>query len=175
MILTGLEILKEHSVGKIKISDFDESKITTNSYDLSLGNRYLRYTDEVIDVHKPANYEIIEFPESGLVLKPGDFILAETEECIGSDHYVPLIHGRSGTARAGLFAHITADLIDIGSYGKSTLQLYATLPIRIYRGMRIAQVTFWKPVGAISLYEGKYQGSDGPMPSFIYRDFEKEE
>ncbi|NUM60371.1 MAG: dCTP deaminase, partial [Bdellovibrionaceae bacterium] len=116
--------------------------------------------------------EIIEIPNDGLKLNKGEFILAETEEKIGSDFYVPLIHAKSGTARAGLFVHITADLIDIGSYGKSTLQLFATIPIIIYPGMKIAQVTFWQPQGEIELYQGKYQNSDGPMPSLIFLDNE---
>jgi hypothetical protein len=38
----------------------------------------------------------------------------------------PTNSGKSGTARMGLFVHVTADLIDIGSHGVTTFQLYAT-------------------------------------------------
>jgi dCTP deaminase len=62
-------------------------------------------------------------------------------------------------------------LIDIGSHGVTTFQLYATLPVRLYRGMLIAQVSFWVPDGEIKLYKGKYQGSEGPKPSLTYKDF----
>ena len=172
MILTGSEIGRQVSAGRIRIDPFDERQLTTNSYDLRLGNTYLRYTSPLIDVREKADYELAEIPTSGLHLERGAFVLAETFERIGSDHFVPLIHAKSGTARAGLFAHVTADLIDIGSFGKSTLQLYATLPVRVYPGMLIAQVTFWKPLGDIKLYDGKYQGSSGPMPSLTYRDYE---
>ena len=64
----------------------------------------------------------------------------------------------------------TADLIDIGSYGQITFQLYATLPVKIHAGMRIGQVTFWKPKGDILLYDGKYKNSEGPRPCEIYEE-----
>lgn len=171
MILTGPEIQAQVERGRIRIDPFDASQVTTNSYDLRLGDKYLRYTSPLIDVKRRADYETLEIPASGLHLPRGSFVLAETRERFGSDHFVPLIHAKSGTARCGLFAHVTADLIDIGSFGKSTLQLYATLPVTVYPGMLIAQVTFWKPLGEIALYEGKYQHSDGPMPSLTYLDY----
>ena len=171
MILTGKKITEEFKKGKIDISPFDKKRVTTNSYDLSLGRTIIRYTSDVIDPkHKPL-YEEITIPESGLVLNAGDFVLGHSEERIGSDFYVPLIHGKSGTARMGLFVHVTADLIDIGSHGVTTFQLYATLPVRLYPGMLIAQVTFWVPYGDIILYKGKYQNSTGPQASQTYKDF----
>lgn len=84
-----------------------------------------------------------------------------------------MIHAKSGIARLGLFVHITADLIDIGSIGNTTFQLYATKNIRIYSGMLIGQVSFWVPKGKIILYEGKYQNSIGPKASQIHKDFKK--
>ncbi|MFI8101245.1 dCTP deaminase [Streptomyces sp. NPDC101118] len=170
MILTGDEVARQVDRGRIVISPFDPARCTTNSYDLALGRRVLVYTDDVLDPRRPAAHEVREIPEEGLELAPGEFVLAETAETIGSDHYVPLIHAKSGTARMGLFVHVTADLIDIGFVGHSTLQLYATLPVRIRPGMLIAQVTFWQPVGAIRLYDGKYQLADGPQPSRTYLD-----
>ncbi|GAA1579129.1 MULTISPECIES: dCTP deaminase [Streptomyces] len=170
MILTGDEVRQQVDRGRIAISPFDPARCTTNSYDLALGRRVLVYTEEVLDPRRPAAHEIREIPEEGLELSPGEFVLAETAETIGSDHYVPMIHAKSGTARMGLFVHVTADLIDIGFVGQSTLQLYATLPVRIRPGMLIAQVTFWQPAGAIRLYDGKYQLADGPQPSRTYLD-----
>lgn len=171
MILTGKKIVEEVDSGKIEISPFYGNRVTTNSYDLSLGKTIIRYTCDVIDPKKESSYEEIIIPEEGLVLKAGDFILGHSNERIGSDFYVPLIHGKSGTARMGLFVHITADLIDIGSHGVSTFQLYATLPVRLYPNMIIAQVSFWVPFGDIVLYKGKYQNSSGPMPSLGYKDY----
>lgn len=171
MILTGLEILKQIKNKKIKIDPFDPARITTNSYDVRLGRKIIRYTSSVLDPKKEPRYKEETISDKGLIMNSGDFILAETAEKIGSDFFVPIVHAKSGTARMGLFVHVTADLIDIGSYGKLTLQMFATLPVKIYAGMLIAQVTFWVPKGKIVLYNGKYQHSDGPMISLTFKDF----
>jgi dCTP deaminase len=171
MILTGKKIIQEVNNSKIDIFPFDKKRITTNTYDLSLGNTIIRYKDNIIDPKCKPQYDEITIPEGGLILQAGDFILGHSKERIGSDFYVPIIHGKSGTARMGLFVHITADLIDIGSHGVTTFQLYATLPVRIYPGMLIAQVSFWVPFGDIVLYKGKYQNSTGPRPSLTYKDY----
>ncbi len=171
MILTGNKIQKEVGKNKIRINPFNLNRITTNSYDLRLGKNLIQYTSKTLDPKKKANFKKIVIFEKGYLMKPGTFLLGETTEKIGSNFYVPIIHAKSGIARMGLFVHVTANLIDIGSYGKSTLQLFSTLPIKLYPGMLIAQVSFWKPKGKIVLYNGKYQNSDGPRPSLAYKDF----
>jgi dCTP deaminase len=170
VILTGTEIQNQYELGRIEISPFRDRALTTNSYDLRLGCSLLAYTGAVLDPRANNPYETIVLDEGGWEMKPGDFLLGATMERIGSDHFVPIIHARSGTARLGLFVHVTADLIDIGSYGCSTLQLHATLPVRLYPGMPIAQVSFWVPSGEIRLYDGKYIRSRGPVPSLAYLD-----
>lgn len=170
MILTGPEIEKQVSLNQITIEPYVSSSVTTNSYDLTLSGQYIRYTSKVLDPKEEPQYEALQIPNDGLLLQKGDFILGASNEIIGSNHYVPLIHAKSGIARMGLFVHVTADLIDIGSHGNTTFQLYATLPIKIYKDMKIAQVTFWTPQGEIKLYDGKYQGSKGPQPSKVYKD-----
>jgi len=132
MILTGKKLIEEIKNKKIDIYPFDKKKVTTNSYDLMLGKTIVRYKSDIIDPKQETPYEEIVISEDGLVLQAGDFVLGHSVERIGSDFYVPLIHGKSGTARMGLFVHVTADLIDIGSHGVSTFQLYATLPVKIY-------------------------------------------
>jgi dCTP deaminase len=165
MILTGKKIIEEVKKNRIEISPFHEERITTNSYDLSLGDTIIKYTSKIIDPKLKPSYEEIKIPKNGLILKAGDFVLGHSNERIGSDFYVPIIHGKSGTARMGLFVHVTADLIDIGSHGNTTLQLFATLPVRLYPNMLIAQVSFWVPFGKKILYNGKYQNSKGPQVS----------
>jgi dCTP deaminase len=173
MILTGKKIIEEFKKGKIDISSFNIEKISTNSYDLSLGNTVIIYKSKIIDPKQKPLYKEMIIPKEGLVLQAGDFILGHSKEHIGSDFYVPIIHGKSGTARMGLFVHVTADLIDIGSHGVTTFQLYATLPVRLYPGMLIAQVSFWVPFEDIVLYKGKYQNSTGPQVSQMYKNFIK--
>ncbi|MFJ1706851.1 dCTP deaminase domain-containing protein [Kitasatospora sp. NPDC088346] len=170
MILTGPEIARQVEQGRITMDPFDPARCTTNSYDLALGHRLLVYLDDVLDPRLPSAHETREIPAAGYLLEAGDFVLAETAERLGSDHYVPLIHAKSGFARLGAFAHVTADLIDLGFHGRSTLQLYATLPVTIFPGMLVAQATFWVPYGEIELYTGKYQGADGPLPSRSHLD-----
>ena len=112
----------------------------------------------------------VPFPASGLVLRPDRVYLGATLEIMGSEHYVPIIRGKSSLGRLGLFINMTADLIDLGSINRWTLQLQAIQPLRIYPGMLIGQVTFWMPAGPQVLYQGKYQGSMEPRPSESYRD-----
>lgn len=164
MILTGPEIQQRVAAGDIRISPFDPAQVTTNSYDLRLGKKLVRYTADVLDALSDNAYEVIDIPEDGYVMQPGDFALAATLEEVGSDRFVPLLHGKSGMARKGLFAHITADLIDLGFIGHLTLQLYATLPVRIYPGMRIAQASFWVPKGDINItYKGRLPEGELPL------------
>ena len=154
MILTGEEIKKQVKKKNIIISPFDEKMITTNSCDLRLGDDYLVYTEKVLDPARENKYKIKKIPKNGLLLRQGDFILGHSLEDVGSKKFVPIIHAKSSIARLGLFVHVTADLIDIGSIGNITFQLYATLPIKIYPGMKIGQVSFWVTKGKIKLYEG---------------------
>ena len=108
--------------------------------------------------------------DAGFLLERDRIYLGHTLEVMGSDTFVPIIRGRSSTARLGLFIHVTSDLIDLGSRNQWTLQLHAVQPLRIYPGMRIGQVTFWAVQGERVMYKGKYQGSTGPWPSKAYLD-----
>jgi len=173
MILTGKEIEKQVKRGTIVIKPFNKKNITTNSYDLTLGGYYLVYTDKILDPARENKYKIKKIPQNGFLLRKGDFILGHSKEIIGSKKFVPLIHAKSGIARLGLFVHITADLIDIGSIGNTTFQLYATRDIKLYSGMLIGQVSFWVPKGKIIPYNGKYQNSIGPKASQIHKDFKE--
>ncbi|MFI6324805.1 dCTP deaminase [Nonomuraea sp. NPDC050556] len=171
MILTGLEITRQHREGRLTIDPFTPEQVNPNSYNFRLGSTLKTYVPEVLDVAKPNPAVEITIPEDGFVLRPDRIYLGHTVEVMGSDHYVPIIRARSSIARLGLFVHVTADLIDIGSHNQWTLQLHAVQPVRVYPGLLIGQVTFWQVHGKITLYEGKYQGSRGPRESEIHRDF----
>ncbi|GAA5084276.1 dCTP deaminase [Thermocatellispora tengchongensis] len=170
MILSGHEIRSRVEADEITVTPFNADHINPNSIDLTLGDTILRYCDPIIDPRVEPEVVEVKIPEDGLTLEPLSFCLGSSREIVGSTKYVPLVHAKSSTARAGLFVHVTADLIDIGSIGTITFQLFSTLALRVYPGMRIAQMTFWKPKGKITLYKGKYQGSIGPQKSKIYRD-----
>jgi dCTP deaminase len=170
MILTGSEIYKNVQNGKIIIDPFCTQQLNPNSYNFRLGKRIIAYENHILDPYKNNPTKEFVIPESGITLYPNTLYLGHTEEKMGSEHYVPIIRGRSSTGRLGLFVHITADLIDIGSINQWTLQMYAVQPITIYPGMLIGQVTFWQTTGDITLYKGKYQGSMGPVASLVHKD-----
>lgn len=172
MILTGPKIQEEVLSGKIILDPFDAIQINPNSYDVRLGRTLKVYKEHVLDTRIKNETEIITIPDEGMILYPHRLYLGHTIERFGSNDYVPIIRGKSSTGRLGLFIHITADLIDIGSIGTSTLMFHAVQPVRIIPRMRIAQVTFWRVYGDIILYEGKYQGSFEPHESQTYKDFE---
>ena len=170
MILSGPEIIRNVASSAITVTPFDPEMVNPNSIDLTLGTSILRYCDPIIDPR--VETQVIEetIPAEGMVLPPMSFCLGSSREVVGSTDFVPIVHAKSSTARAGLFVHVTADLIDIGSIGNVTFQLFSTLALRVYPGMRIAQMTFWQPLGEIRHYAGKYQGSNGPVKSMIFRD-----
>ena len=171
MILTGPEIIKQIEKGRIEITPFSPEQINPNSYNFRLGEGIKYYVNRILDPKIKQEVHEVRIGPEGLVLYPDKIYLGHTLEVMGSDYFVPMIKGRSSTARLGLFIHVTADIIDIGSHNQWTLQLHAVQPIRIYPKMLIGQVTFWKVFGEIELYHGKYQGSMGPCESQIYKDF----
>lgn len=151
MILTGLEIIKELKSEKIRIQPFSIEQINPNSYDFKLANVLQVYTNHVLDARGANPTREMLIPEEGLVLQPGRVYLGWTKERMGSDYYVPIIHGKSSIARLGLFIHVTADLIDIGLHDHWSLQLNPVHPVRVYPDMRIGHVTFSKVFGKIVL------------------------
>lgn len=171
MILTGHEIKNSVLDGKIIVDPFNLEQINPNSYNFRLGSKLKVYKNRALDSKSHNETSSIVIPKDGLILDPNILYLGHTEEKMGSNHFVPIIRGRSSTGRLGLFLNITADLIDIGSINQWTLQMHAVQPVKIYPGMIIGQVTFWYTSGEISLYKGKYQGSMGPIESKMYQDF----
>jgi dCTP deaminase len=171
MILTSETIHEEVLRERIIIEPYNRKYLNPNSYNFHLGDKLFIYTNDVIDPKIEQPIEQIEIPDSGFILSPGQLYLGHTQEVMGSDYYVPFIFGRSSIGRLGLFVQITAPLGDIGFVGRWTLQLTPTLPIRVYKKLRIGQIFFIKPFGEIRLYEGKYQNSIEARKSEIFRDF----
>lgn len=115
--------------------------------------------------------ETIVMGDEGFIIEPYKLYLANTIEEIGSDFYAPTYNARSSVARLGVFINLSATLLDIGFKGQITMQLYSINRVKLYPGMNIGQVMFWKPKGEISLYSGKYQNSKGPQVTQIFKDF----
>jgi dCTP deaminase len=168
MILTGPEIETAVVRGEITIRPFRKRQVAPNSYDFRLGNRCRVYTNRILDAKCLNKTRSFPLPEEGLILRPDRVYLVNTEEIMGSHVFVPIIRGRSSVGRLGIFIDITADLIDLGSINQWTLQLHAVQPVRVYPGMLIGQVTFWRTFGRRVQYEGKYIHRESPVPSLSY-------
>lgn len=172
MILTAKKIHEKVKRGEIIISPYNEKYLNPNSYNFHLSDELFVYKNKILDPKVEQPIKKIKISKKGLILRPNELYLGCTEEKMGGNYFAPFIFGRSSTARLGLFVQITAPLGDIGFVGKWTLQLNPIRPIKVYPHMRIGQIFFLKPLGEITLYEGKYQFSNKPRKSEIYKDFE---
>ena len=171
MILTGSEITRRVKSGEIVISPFRSENVNPNSYNFTLSDTLRVYENAVIDVRQEQPSRTIKIGSEGVVLEPRRLYLASTIEILGSTQFVPTYAARSSVARLGMFINLSASLGDIGFVGRWTLQLLAMHPIRLYAGMSIGQMMFWKTKGTIKLYSGKYQGAKGALASRIHQDF----
>ena len=190
MILSDRSIREAIDAGELVIDPFEPSNIQPSSVDLRI-DRYFRvfrnHTQRVIDVKEDQENltELIEVvdDEDPFILHPGEFVLAATLERVGLPaHLVGRVDGKSSLGRLGLLTHATAGFIDPGFEGHITLELsnVATLPITIYAGMRVAQVSFEamttpadRPYGSEGM-TSKYQGQRGPTPSRYWENFRQE-
>jgi dCTP deaminase len=171
MILSGNQILLEQHTGRIVIDPFDEAAVNPNSYNFTLSDRLIVYAGEVLDASSENPTQELRIPDDGLRLQANRLYLGATREVLGSEHYAPTFAARSSVARLGLFINLSAPLGDIGFIGRWTLQLYPTHDVIVYPGMQIGQMMWWKTLGDIALYDGKYQHADGPRASMLYRSF----
>jgi dCTP deaminase len=188
VILSDRTLREQIANGRIVIEPFDDQYVQPSSIDVRISNMFRvfrNYTAGVIDVkHDMATLtEPIELAHDGVfMLHPGEFVLGSTLERIGvPDDLVGRIEGKSSLGRLGLIIHSTAGFIDAGFDGHITLELtnIATLPITLYPGMKIGQVSFMQmttpadnPYGT-GARGSKYQGQRGPTPSKYFENFER--
>jgi deoxycytidine triphosphate deaminase len=151
MILTGAEIRRQHTLGRIVIDPFDPACLNPNSYDFHLAPTLRVYTELPLDPRRENPTTALIIPPEGLVLEPQRLYLGHTCETLGSAHYVPSYAARSSIARLGLFINLSATLGDLGEIGQWPLHLLAVQPLRIYPAMQIGQMLWWKPTGASPL------------------------
>jgi dCTP deaminase len=189
MVLSDRTIRRLIDEGRIRIDPYDESLLQPSSIDVRV-DRFFRVFHNArypyIDVKEPQDdlTELVELDgDSPFILHPGEFVLASTLERIRlPDDLVARLEGKSSLGRLGLLIHSTAGFIDPGWDGHVTLELsnVANLPITIYYGMTIGQLSFVqlsepaeKPYGSGEL-GSKYQGQKGPTPSRYWQNFERE-
>ena len=188
MLLSDRDILAEIDGGRVQLDPFERSMIQPSSIDVRL-DKFFR----VFDNHKyphidPAadqaelTREVEINTDETFILHPGEFVLGSTYELVTlPDDVAARLEGKSSLGRLGLLTHSTAGFIDPGFSGHVTLELanVATLPIKLYSGMKIGQLCFFRlsspaehPYGSAE-YGSRYQGQRGPTPSRSHANFHR--
>lgn len=186
MVLSDRDIEKELATGRLIVNPLADGNVQPASVDLRLGRNlriFQRHRLQAIDVkqemaHLTDPEEIDEV--NPFFLQPGEFALGVTVEEIGlPNDIVGRLDGKSSLGRLGLVVHSTAGFVDPGWRGNLTLELsnLAPLPIALYYGMKISQISFMRlsspainPYGSKKL-GSKYQGQTGPTPSRFFQDY----
>jgi dCTP deaminase len=188
VILSDRDLLAEINKGSIIIEPFDPACVQPSSIDVKVSNLFRVFRNHsaaVLDVKKDLTdlMELVEVPEGeAFMLHPGEFALGSTLERVGvPNNLVARVEGKSSLGRLGLVIHSTAGFIDAGFDGHVTLELanLANLPITLYPGMKIGQISFItmtspaeKPYGS-GAHGSKYQGQRGPTPSRYFENFKR--
>ena len=190
MLLSDRDILAEIDANRISVEPYDASMIQPSSIDFRL-DRYFRVFENHRYPHiDPAADQsdltrVVEAEgEEPFILHPGEFVLGSTYEVVTlPDDIAARVEGKSSLGRLGLLTHATAGFVDPGFSGHVTLELanVATLPIKLYPGMKIGQLCFFRlsspaehPYGSAK-YGSRYQGQRGPTPSRSYANFHRSE
>jgi len=190
VLLSDRDILAELDSGRVQLEPLTRDMIQPSSIDVRL-DKFFR----IFDNHKyphidPAadqsdlTREVEVASDETFVLHPGEFVLGSTYEVVTlPDDVAARLEGKSSLGRLGLLTHSTAGFIDPGFSGHVTLELanVATLPIKLYPGMKIGQLCFFRlssaadnPYGSAK-YGSRYQGQRGPTPSRSHANFHRTE
>lgn len=188
VLLSDRDIRAELDANRIGLDPYEPGMIQPSSIDVRL-DRYFRLFDNhkypFIDPaeDQPELTHLIEVrPDEAFILHPGEFVLASTYEAVTlPDDVAARLEGKSSLGRLGLLTHSTAGFIDPGFTGHVTLELsnVATLPIKLWPGMKIGQMCFFRlsspserPYGSAE-YANRYQGQRGPTASRSFHQFHR--
>jgi dCTP deaminase len=185
-VLSDRDIRSALEAGDVAIRPYDPKDLQPSSVDLHLDRSFRVFRNNrypYIDVRSPQPdlTELLRVSDDEpFILHPGEFVLGSTLERIQlPDDLVARLEGKSSLGRLGLLIHSTAGFVDPGWDGHVTLELsnVANLPITIYYGMKIGQLSFVqlsepaeRPYGSDEL-GSKYQGQQGPTPSRYWQNF----
>jgi len=188
VLLSDRDILAEIDSGRVRVDPWDEAMLQPSSVDVRL-DRYFRvfenhrypHIDPAAD-QQELTREVEPAGDEPFILHPGEFVLGSTlEEVSLPADIAARVEGKSSLGRLGLLTHATAGFVDPGFSGHVTLELanVATLPIKLYPGMKIGQFCFFRlsspalhPYGS-QQYGSRYQGQRGPTPSRSYANFHR--
>ena len=188
MLLSDSDIRSYVASGRVRLKPWDPEMVQPSSVDIHL-DRFFRLFDNhkypVVDpaADQPELTRLIKVSADGeFVLHPGEFVLGATYERVTlADDVAARLEGKSSLGRLGLLTHSTAGFIDPGFSGHVTLELSntATLPIKLYPGMKVGQLCFFqlsspaeRPYGA-GATGSRYQGQRGPTASRSHLNFHR--
>ncbi len=188
MLLSDRDIRAELDSGRVVLEPYDPAMIQPSSVDVRIDRLFRLFDNHKYSVIDPAQEQpeltrLVEVDKGeAFVLHPGEFVLASTYEVVTlPDDVAARLEGKSSLGRLGLITHSTAGFIDPGFSGHVTLELanVATLPIKLWPGMKIGQLCFFRlssaaehPYGS-EKYGSRYQGQRGPTPSRSYANFQR--
>ena len=150
-VLSDGTIIRLVEEGRIRIDPWDKGMVQPASVDVRLGNSFRVFHNHkvnAIDLREPPTglTERVEISEGEpFVIHPGEFCLGRTQESLElPDDIVCRLEGKSSLGRLGLIVHATAGFCDPGWRGTLTLELnnLTRVPIRLYAGLPIAQLSF---------------------------------
>ena len=188
MVLSDRDIRAEIAAGRIVIDPYLPEAVQPSSVDLHLDRRFRVFRNSrypYIDVRtdQPELTELVEIGgDDPFILHPGEFVLGSTFERVQlPNDLVARLEGKSSLGRLGLLIHSTAGYVDPGWEGNLTLELsnVANLPITLYDGMKIGQISFQRLSSPAEVGYGdarigsKYRGQRDPTASLYHRDFER--
>jgi dCTP deaminase len=188
VLLSDRDILAEIDADRIRVEPFDPAMIQPSSIDYRLDRYYRVFENHRYPHIDPAadqsdlTREVEPAGDEPFILHPGEFVLGSTHEVVSlPDDIAARVEGKSSLGRLGLLTHATAGFVDPGFSGHVTLELanVATLPIKLYPGMKIGQLCFFRlsspaehPYGS-EKYGSRYQGQRGPTPSRSFANFHR--
>jgi dCTP deaminase len=183
-VLSDRDIRKAIETKHLVIDPWDERYLQPASVDLRLGREFRVFRNYRLPNIDPKQ-EMAHLTEldsadevNPFILHPGEFVLAVTMERVEiPPDLVGRLDGKSSLGRLGLIVHSTAGFVDPGFKGRLTLELtnLTNLPIQLYPGMPVSQISFSelsspaeKPYGKGG---SKYQEQNGPEASRYYLNF----
>jgi dCTP deaminase len=190
VLLSDRDIRAEVESGRVRLEPYEPTMVQPSSIDVRL-DRFFRVFENHRYPHiDPAQEqseltrEVEPVGDEPFILHPGEFVLGSTYEVVSlPDDVAARLEGKSSLGRLGLLTHSTAGFIDPGFTGHVTLELsnVATLPIKLYPGMKIGQLCFFRltspsehPYGSAAS-GSRYQDQRGPTPSRSHANFHRTE
>jgi dCTP deaminase len=188
VLLSDRDIAAQIEAGRVSLDPYAPDMIQPSSVDVRLDRFFLLFDNHRYAVIDPAEEQqdltrrVEVKGDEPFILHPGEFVLGSTYERVSlPDDLAARLEGKSSLGRLGLLTHSTAGFIDPGFHGHVTLELsnVATLPIKLWPGMKIGQLCFFqlsspaeRPYGS-GATGSRYQGQRGPTPSRSYLGFHR--